>query len=169
MTAEDARGAGSVVAAARMGRTLNRMTKQAGELVDVSDDDCRYHIRIDPTAKANMARPQKATWVKLVDVGLGNFGEDEDEDHVQVAVPWKWPDPLAGLTVQQLRDVQRQVREAPRRKDIRSPEWIGFLIIALLFLLRQPGCYGSAIKSAKRDLFRCAAWPTQLIAWNRSS
>lgn len=136
-TGEDARGASSVVAAARMGRTLNRMNKQTGETVGVAEADCRYHIRLDPEAKSNMLPPQKATWVKLVSAGLGNFAEGEDEDHVQVAVAWDWPNPFEGVSVEHLRAVQRRVRENPRRKDVRSADWIGYLIIDELRLDRD--------------------------------
>jgi hypothetical protein len=137
VTLEDARGASAIVAAARMGRVANRMAKQDGELIDVAEDQCRFHVRID-TARSSMAPPPKATWIKLVDVGLGNVGpEGEDEDHVQAAVPWKWPDPFAGTNVETLREVQRRTREKPRRKDMRSPDWIGYLIIETVGLDRN--------------------------------
>jgi hypothetical protein len=137
VTIDDARGASSIVAAARMGRVANRMTKIEAELIDIPEDQCRFHVRFD-TAKSSMAPPGKATWVKLISVGLGNFGPElEDEDHVQVAVPWKWPDPFAGVSNGSLQEVQRRIGEKPRRRDVRSPEWIGYLIIEVLGLDRD--------------------------------
>jgi hypothetical protein len=89
VTLEDARGASSIIAAARVGRIGNRMSQKEGELIDVAEDQRRFHVRID-TPRSSMAPPPKATWIKLVGVGLGNFGpEGEDEDHVQVATLWK--------------------------------------------------------------------------------
>lgn len=137
-TIEDGRGANSVVAATRMGRVINRMTKEEAERAEIEDDERRLHLRVDP-AKSNMAPPQKATWFKLANVGLGNFGSEpgDEEDHVQVATVWKWPDALADVQVADLREVQRRTPEEPRRKDMRSPEWIGYLIIEVLGLSRD--------------------------------
>ena len=56
---------------------------------------------------------------------------------MQAAVPWKWPDPFAGTNVETLREVQRRTREKPRRKDMRSPDWIGYLIIETVGLDRN--------------------------------
>ena len=132
-TIDDGRGAGSIVAATRVGRVLNRMTKTDGDQVQ-----CRFHVRVD-TPRSSMASPEKAGWIKLLNVGLGNFGPtpEDDEDHVQVAALWKWPDPFAGVSIETLREVQRRTGEKPRRKDVRSPEWIGYLIIEMLKLDRD--------------------------------
>jgi hypothetical protein len=147
VTIEDARGASSVIAAARMARTLNRMTKFEGELIDVKTEDCRFHVRVNLGAKSNMAPPQKAVWVKLTDIGLGNFSQDEDEDHVQVVETWSWPDALIDLTIAHLREVQRQVSAKPRRRDIRSPDWVGFLIITALGLDRDSKAHREKAKA----------------------
>jgi hypothetical protein len=138
VTLEDARGASSIIAASRMGRIANRMTAKEGEMIGVAEDQCRFHVRID-TPRSSMSPPAKAAWIKLINVGLGNFGPqvEDDEDHVQVAVTWKWPNPFEGVNVDALREVQRRTPEKPRRKDIRSPSWIGFLIIEILKLDRD--------------------------------
>ena len=137
-TIEDGRGASAIIAATRMGRVANRMTKGDGEMIDVPEDQCRFYVRID-MPRSSMAPPEKARWIKLIDIGLGNYGPDpgDDEDHVQVAAAWKWPDPLANVNVDNLREVQRRTGKSPRRKDPRSPEWIGYLIIEMLKLDRE--------------------------------
>jgi hypothetical protein len=88
VTLEDARGAGSTTAAARMVRTLNRMPKANAPLAGIKEEQARYYVRVDDGAKSNLAPPQKATWFHLANVGLGNFGPEpalDEEDHVQVA------------------------------------------------------------------------------------
>jgi hypothetical protein len=140
VTLEDARGAVSATAAARTVRTLNRMPKAKTPLAGVKEEQARYHVRVDDDAKSNLAPPQKATWFRLANVGLGNFGPDpalDDEDHVQVAEQWDWPDAFRGVGDEVLREVQRQVADRPRRADRRARDWIGFLIIDVLGLERE--------------------------------
>jgi AAA domain len=136
----DARGAGSTTAAARMVRVLNRLPKSSAPLAGLKEEQARYHIRVDDDAKSNLAPPQKATWFRLANVGLGNFGPDpalDDEDHVQVAEPWDWPDAFEGVGLDALREVQRQVAERPRRADRQAKDWIGFVVIDTLGLDRE--------------------------------
>jgi hypothetical protein len=140
VTLEDARGAGSTTAAARMVRTLNRIPKANAPLAGLKEEEARYYVRIDDDAKSNLAPPQKATWFRLANVGLGNFGPDpalEDEDHVQVAEQWSWPDAFMGVGGEVLREVQRQVDDRPRRADRQAKDWIGFLIVDVLGLDRE--------------------------------
>lgn len=137
-TIHDGRGAGSIVAATRMARVANRMSKEEAAQIALPEDQRRFHVRID-AEKSNMAPPETAKWIKLANVGLGNFGPEpgDDEDHVQVATPWEWPDPFENVDLSNLREVQRRTGERPRRKDMRSPEWIGYLIIDVLGLDRD--------------------------------
>jgi hypothetical protein len=68
---------------------------------------------------------------------FGNAGDDpalDPEDRVQVAEPWEWPDAFAGTSLTTLREVQRRVKEQPRRCDPRSDDWIGYQIIEVLGL-----------------------------------
>jgi hypothetical protein len=125
------------------------MTKNDGEKIGIAEDQCRFHIRID-RPRSSMAPPAKATWIKLHNVGLDNFGPDgEEEDRVQVAIPWKWPDPFADLSTETLREVQRRTPERPRRLDPRSPDWIGYLIIDVLRLDRD----SKAAKHKAKEIF----------------
>jgi hypothetical protein len=140
ITLEDARGASSVAAAARAARTLNRMCKEESLKAGVEEKDRRYHIRIDGAAKANLYRPEDATWFRLASIGLGNFGADpalDDEDHVQVAQPWKWPSAFENVDHSVLDQVRRQVAATPRRASRQADDWIGYLIIDVLGLNRQ--------------------------------
>jgi hypothetical protein len=153
VTLEDARGAGATTAAARMVRTLNRLPKHSAPLAGLKEEQARYYVRIDDDAKSNLAPPQKATWFHLANVGLGNFGPDpalDDEDHVQVAEQWDWPDVFKGVSLNVLREVQKQVADRPRRANRQADDWIGYLIIENLGLDREDK---TAIANA-REMFR---------------
>jgi hypothetical protein len=85
---------------------------------------------------------------------LGNFGPDpalDDEDHVQVAEPWAWPDAFEGVSLDVLREVQRQVAERPRRAHRQADDWVGHLIIDTLGLDREDK---TAIAKAREMLRR---------------
>jgi hypothetical protein len=148
VTFEDARGASSVGAATRQARTLNGMAKDATGAAGIDSGDHWRFFRAD-TAKTILAPPEKAVWFKLASVGLGNFGPDpdDDEDHVGVVEPWQWPDAFFGVTVNDLRQVQSSVARQPRRKDVRSPDWIGYLILDVLKL--DPSSKENKGKAAK--------------------
>jgi hypothetical protein len=137
---EDMRGGSALAAAVRMARALNRITSDDAVLAGVKEDQCRFHVRIDDDAKSNLAPPEKATWFKLIGIGLGNAGEDpvfDREDYVQVAVRWQWPSVFEGVGIDVLREVQRLVKERSRRADQRATDWIGFVIIDVLHLDRD--------------------------------
>jgi hypothetical protein len=154
VTLEDARGAGATAAAARMVRTLNRLPKISAPLAGLKEEEARYYVRIDDDAKSNLAPPQKATWFHLANVGLGNFGPDpalDDEDHVQVAEQWDWPDVFKGVSLEVLREVQRQVAERPRRASRQADDWIGFLIIDILGLDREDKAAIAKVKEMLRQ------------------
>jgi hypothetical protein len=140
ITLDDARGASSVGAASRAARTLNRMSRDESEFTGVEDDQRRYFIRIDGGAKSNLSPPEAATWLRLVNVGLGNFGDNpalDQEDRVQVAEPWAWPSAFDGVGRDVLHEVQRQVTQQPRRANRQADDWIGYLIIDVLGLDRD--------------------------------
>ena len=77
------------------------------------------YFRVD-SGKASMAPPEHADWYQLVSVPLGN-GDD-----VGVVVRWSWPDPLAGMTVHDLRAAQAAVSEGgPWRASHQAKMWVG--------------------------------------------
>jgi hypothetical protein len=153
VTLEDARGAGATTAAARMVRALNRLPKSSAPLAGLKEEQARYYVRIDD-AKSNLAPPQKATWFHLANVGLGNFGADpaiDDEDRVQVAEQWDWPDVFEGVNLDLLREVQKQVTERPRRASRQADDWIGFLVIDILGLGREDKVAIAKVKEMLRQ------------------
>jgi len=125
-TVEDGRGAVALLAAARSARVLNRMTKQEGEAAGVENH--RQFFRID-NGKANLAPPaDKTRWHQIESIELPNG------DNVGAVMPWKWPDPLADMTVGNLLDVQKAIDGKNYRRSPQSPEWIGNTIATILDL-----------------------------------
>lgn len=129
-TAEMARGAVALTAAARSVRVLNRMTKDEAEKAGLKTH--RQHFRIGHD-KENLA-PASATadWFEITGVSLPNGGDFEGfplpGDNVGVVVPWKWPSPLDDLTVHDLYRVQQAIHGQGYRKDSQSKEWAGYAV-----------------------------------------
>jgi hypothetical protein len=115
---DDSRGASSLSGAVRSGRTLNVMTEDEAARAGV--DFRRSHVRLDSGAKSNLAKPpEKASWLKLISVDLGNG------DEVGVVTAWKWPDPLEQVTVADLRAVQAAVAGGQWRDSSQAADWVG--------------------------------------------
>jgi len=125
-TTEDGRGSSALLAAARSGRVLNRMSDDLREQAGVTDDPATYFaITRD---KANLAPAGKRRWVRMASVELGQG------DSVGVAASWEWPDAFDGMSVADLLKVQRAVRAAfdagnpPRYSDQAGDDWAGLLV-----------------------------------------
>lgn len=115
--ADFARGAKALVDAARDVRVLNRMTQEQAEKAGVENHRLYFRVYSD---KANLSPPvDKSDWYRLENVSLSNG------DYVGVVVPWAWPDPLDGVTVDDLFAVQKLIHGKQFRKDVRSENWIG--------------------------------------------
>lgn len=128
---EDGRGASALASAARSARAFNQMTKD--EAAKIGVDNHRSYFRVD-NGKANLAPPSdKATWFRLVGVPLGNGPGGMDGDTVGVVTPWEWPDPLAEISVEQLRAAQREVAAGgPWRANNQAKDWVGLPIARAL-------------------------------------
>lgn len=116
-TAESARGAVSLVAAARSVRVLNRMTGEEAQKAGL--DSPRRHFRVFDD-KNNLAPPSAASdWFEMRSVDLANG------DSVGVVVAWKWPDALDGVTVGDLLTVQHAIDGKGLRASIQAKDWVG--------------------------------------------
>jgi hypothetical protein len=124
---EDVRGGGAIVAAARTVRMLNFMTTDEAKTFGIGENERRWHVRIDPTAKANMLPPaDKAVWLRFHSHNLPNG------DQVGVLKPWTPPDAFKGLSLEAINRVLDQVEEAaqagdPYRTTSRSERWLDTL------------------------------------------
>ena len=147
-TADDARGAGSLVAAARSVRVLNRMTKD--EMVRAGVDNHWSYIRVD-NGKSNLAPPADSTiWRHIISVPLGNSRADNPGDSVGVVVPWRWPDPSERVTPDDVRAIQQKVSEGEWWESVQAHSWVGKAVAEVLRLDPDHAPDKAAIKSLLR-------------------
>ncbi|MCJ2036469.1 AAA family ATPase [Methylobacterium sp. J-068] len=125
VTVEDSRGAVALLSAARSARVLNQMTKDEGERAGV--EFRRLHFRVD-NGKANLAPPPEGSmWFKLesVDLGNGNGMLGSYGDRIGVVAQWQWPDPMADVSVKDLRAAQTAVSAGRWRDSHQASDWVG--------------------------------------------
>lgn len=132
---EDARGGSSLIGAVRSARVLNAMSKEEAERAGVEPEKRRLHFRVD-NGKANMAPPmERANWVRMESVGLGNGRGFEPEDNVGVATAWVMPGVLDNVTAADCERVIAMVKADPTyRADSQAAHWIGYAIGEVLGL-----------------------------------
>lgn len=148
VTAESARGAVSLIGAARSAMALNPMSQDEANKAGVENRNL-YFRAVD--AKANMApRSDKSAWFKLEGVSLGNATQDRPADHVGVVTPWKWPDAMAGMTAADLLAVQRKIGSGRWRDSVQAKDWAGIAVAEALGLDLDD----DAAKAKVKDLLR---------------
>jgi hypothetical protein len=146
VTVEDARGAVSLLAAARSARVLNRMTEEQAKAAGISDDE-RFSIFGVQAGKSNLAPlSSKSEWRKLESVPLGNgAGPQRPQDHAPVVVEWKWPEiedapakeeepgiqPLS-FTDEELNLIKIRIKNTECKWDTRAGDWAGWKIAEVM-------------------------------------
>ena len=126
-TAESARGAISLVSAARSVLVYNRMSKEEAERAGIPPEEASFIFRTT-NDKANLSPPEKADWYRMNNVDLANG------DKVGVACSWQWPNPFDGITTAHLYKAQRALGAGDWRESIQSPQWVGNAIAPVLDL-----------------------------------
>lgn len=128
-TVEDARGAVSLIGAARSVRVLNRMSEeQAGEAgIDKAD---RFGYFYTTYGKSNLTPlSHKAEWRHLVSTPLGNgTGLAQPQDFAPVVTEWQWPsaEEVAGeLTEDQRASILAAVSGSDYKKSPKAKNWVG--------------------------------------------
>lgn len=128
-TVEDGRGGSALLAAARAGRVLNKMTKdeaaKAGLATHVD------HFRIEADGKNNLTRAMEvADWYVRESVRL------PQGDAVAAVAKWSWPDVRDELSAEVISAVVRRVRERGDgvRADVRANGWVGSDVAAVMGL-----------------------------------
>lgn len=124
-TADSARGASSLIGAARSVVVYNRMTKEEGEAAGIPPEQVGFHFRTQ-NDKANLSPPEAAEWHRMNSYELANG------DQVGVACPWEWPDAFAGISTAKLQAVQRAVAEGKYRASNQARDWVGNIIATVL-------------------------------------
>lgn len=123
---ESARGASSLIAAARAARVMNLMSTDEAERYGIGEDR-PSRVRVD-NGKSNFAPLLDAEmWLKIVSVPLMNgSGFDPEGDRVGVVTLWRPPAATEGITAADLLKCQEAVSiGGPWRKDMQSPQWVG--------------------------------------------
>lgn len=126
MTMDDARGGSALRGSCRFNRLLAPMTEEQGREARAKDprvEDNRYFFRIGQ-AEGNMAPPSSELnrWFEKVSVPIANGAR------VGAVRRWTWPESLEGVTDEMAVAVREALTAKARRKDVRSPEWVGFLV-----------------------------------------
>ncbi|HEX4080095.1 MAG TPA: AAA family ATPase [Rhizomicrobium sp.] len=148
-SADEVRGAGAFVNAARSVRRLARMTKDEAARSGV--DDRRRFFRVIPGAKANLTlHSDEAQWRELVSIDLGNGDADHPADRVQAVAAWRFPDAANDCSQDQLGAIIECLRSGTYRESSQAKEWAGNAVAGVLGLdLSDEGAKAS-IKSALR-------------------
>lgn len=128
-TTESGRGASSLLAAARSGRVLNKMSDALKAEAGLRDSATYFAITRD---KANLAPAGDRVWRRMASVHLANG------DAVGVAETWEWPDTFDGVSVDDLLSVQRGLdavdKLSCRYSDQSGDDWAGVTVARVLGL-----------------------------------
>jgi hypothetical protein len=135
-TAQDARGAGAMINAARSCLVLQRMSKEAAEELQIEECDRKRYFSVYDD-KNNKAPPAvSAEWYEFVSVGLGNadVGSDGPEDDIGAIQRWSAPNVFGGVTSRQLYHIQTLIEKNPNqaRKHSTANQWVGKLVARVL-------------------------------------
>lgn len=132
VSAEAARGASALIAAARSVVTLNRMSDEEGQRFGIEGEERRRFFRTYDD-KNNRAPPaEESDWYRLASVQLGNG--DNGGDSLPVVVPWSPPDAFEGVALAHLRAVQDLLAGGVYRKDVQARPWAGEAVAQVLGL-----------------------------------
>jgi len=130
VTADRVRGAGALVANARVALVANRMTSD--EAVRWGVDNPRSFIRIGAD-KANLTPGTEENWFQIEGVSIGNGNDIYADDIIPVVTPWTPPAIFDGFSEADTRRFMQSVQqqEKPLETLCASPQsngWIGNLL-----------------------------------------
>ena len=155
-TADSARGASSLVAAARSVRVLNAMTKKQAEEAGEETHRGIFSVVDD---KNNLAPPARdEDWFKIMNMRLDN-GDD-----VGVVTKWRWPDPMAGIGDTKLLAVQHAVDGKSLRENCQAKDWVGHAIAPILGLDLTNATNKSKVKRLIKTWVSTGALVVTLVA-----
>lgn len=135
-TANDARGAGAMINAARSCLVLQRMSKDDALKLQVTEAERKRHFSVYDDKNNKAPAALKADWYKFVSVGLGNNDDSGPEDSVAAVERWSPPDVFGGVTTRQLYNIQKMIDGNPMkaRKHSKSNAWVGKQVAFVLDL-----------------------------------
>lgn len=126
-TTESGRGATALLAAARSGRVLNKMTDDMKAEAGVKEDPSTYFAVTRD--KANLAPTADRVWRRMASFHLSNG------DSVGVVEVWKWPGTFDGISLADLLAVQKAMDgKGLRYSDQAGDNWAGVTVADVLAL-----------------------------------
>jgi hypothetical protein len=147
-TADDLRGAGAMVRAARSVRVLLQMTKEEAQRAGV--DSRKRFFRV-VSAKANVAlHTDEGAWRELVSIDLRNGDGVHLGDLVQAAAFWRFPDASDACTPEQLEEVRVAIAGGEWRENVQAANWAGLAVARALGLDASDPAAKESIKRAIR-------------------
>ncbi len=131
-TVEDARGAVSLIGAARSVRVLNRMTEDQATKAGLDPND-RFSYFWIHHGKANLTKLDNSQhWRKIESVPLGNgTGISKPQDHAGVVTEWHWPskdEVAAQIPDDVLSEVLVRLANQNCRESAQSGDWAGYVV-----------------------------------------
>lgn len=152
-TVEDARGAVSLIGAARSVRVLNRMSEEQATKANLNADD-RFNYFYIHQGKANLTKVDNSQhWRKMESVALGNGkGLTKPQDFSGVVTEWKWPskDELAeAVPVDAKYEVLIKLANQNCRESPQSADWAGYVLAAAMGVHLETG---KAMTAEKRKM-----------------
>ncbi|GHC61457.1 bifunctional DNA primase/polymerase [Limoniibacter endophyticus] len=128
-TVEDARGAVSLIGAARSVRVLNRMSSDQAKEAGLNEAD-RFGYFSVAYGKSNLSPLSHALdWRHLDSVALGNGqGLAQPQDHAPVVAQWKWPtaeEMIEELTSEQREAIRGAVNGGTYKQAPQAKDWVG--------------------------------------------
>jgi len=119
-SADSARGASALVAAARSVRVVAPMKSTEAE--DAGLDTHKGYFKVFD-GKNNLApAEEEATWFHMASVALPNG------DNVGVVEAWKWPNAFQDVTTDDLQSVKHAVAGKGYRASSQAQNWVGFAV-----------------------------------------
>lgn len=134
-TVEDARGAVSLIGAARSVRVLNRMSEDQAVSGGLNPMD-RFGYFSITYGKSNLTPlSHKADWRHLVSQPLGNGGKRNlaflSEDFAPVVTEWRWPgseEIVGGLTPEQTTQIKVLLDNSDYKPAANAKNWAGMAV-----------------------------------------
>ncbi len=127
-SADDARGASSLVNALRAVRMLVPMSEEEGIAAEIYSPERYFRV---VSVKANLtSRARPPEWREIVPVPLGNAKHEGDTGDMVGAIRlWKPPGPASG---EQLEAIKARLSSGQYRLDVRAENWAGKPVAEIL-------------------------------------
>jgi hypothetical protein len=128
LTADDIRGASSIVYSVRSARILSPMMAAEAEKYAIEGEDRHRFFRVE-LAKSNTARRGTLHWIELVERPIANGDNGAYGDTVTVCTKWMPPDAMAKVTDAVAAAIRSEIAKGEYRREPRAgSSWAGLLV-----------------------------------------